>query len=132
MIEYEKSSFIGISNCFYAFISSYKELVQGYKVWGNFTDYSVKNSYDNVMKQLPKQDYNWYISIKTEKTAVFAIIGPADKKTMDNEFCFGDDDEWCVTWCWVSKSQGKNGAVLFSEKDGNQTVYKAYSQRGLL
>lgn len=88
-----------------------EELVQGYKVWGNFTDYSVKNSYDNVMKQLSKQDYNWYISIKTAKTAVFAIICPSDKKTMNNDyFYFGDDDEWCVIWCWVSKSQGKEGA----------------------
>lgn len=50
-----------------------------------------------------------YTSIKTERTAVFAIICPADKKATENKFCFGDDNKWCVTWCWVSKSQGKEG-----------------------
>lgn len=88
-----------------------EELVQGYKVWGDFTDYSIKNTYDNVMKQLSEQEYNWYISIKTEKTAVFAIICPADKKTIGNEFCFGNDNEWYVARCQVSKSQGKDGTA---------------------
>lgn len=91
-----------------------EKLVHGYKVWGDFTDYSIKTTYDNVMKTLSKQNYNWYISIKTEKTAVFAIICPADLKTSDKDFCFGDNDEWCVTWCDVSKSTGSEGSSTIS------------------
>lgn len=86
-----------------------EKLVQGYKVWGDFTDYSIKTTYDNVMQTLSKQNYKWYISIKTEKTAVFAIICPADLKTSEKDFCFGDNNEWCVIWCQASKSQGKSG-----------------------
>ncbi len=96
-----------------------EELVQGYKVWGGLTDYSVNAGYDDVMKKLSEQDYSWRISVRTERTTVYAIIRPAEKNDKNDKysFCFGKNDKWCVSFCVASLSQGKTGSSKISAVD---------------
>ncbi|MCH5301189.1 MAG: hypothetical protein J1E56_07715 [Ruminococcus sp.] len=86
-----------------------EDTIQGVKVYGDYTTYKINASYEDIMGSLKGSGYSWKILIKTEKTAVFAVISPCDKAA-DNKFCFGKDNKWSVDFCQVSKSQGKEGS----------------------
>lgn len=86
-----------------------ESLVQGFKFHGDYTEYAENATYDEILKSVP--DYDWRISVRTEKTAVYAIISHCSEKD-SRHFHFGND--WCMTWCTVSKSQGKTGTSNIS------------------
>lgn len=88
-----------------------EEKVNGYKIWEDYTDYSLAPKYDDVMEKLSEQGYRWYVYIKTEKTVVYANICRADKAIDDKGFYFGENNEWCVVSCNVECTTNKDGSV---------------------